>query len=366
MLSTFALDARKYFDFGIGTYIRHLVQEYALLKPARPFHLYVTPEDAPSIEVPEEWKKSVVPYGKYSLEEIFLLGRKVRANGVSVFHSPHYTLPFGLKGRSVVTIHDLIHLRFPQFFSSAQRAYSFMMIRHAISDARYVITDSEFTKRDILRSFRVDEQKIVPIHLGVADSFRTLDRGAVERYRARVGLERPYLLFVGNTKPHKGLNVLLEAFARILKTHPDVDLVIAGGSLGDDPRLKSLVQGAAFNGHVKNLRRLSDDDLVLLYNGAEMMLLPSLYEGFGLPALEAMACGTPVIVSNAASLPEVVGDGALICEAGSVGSLTAAIISVLTDNGVRSELIRKGSARATLFSWKATAQKTVQLYDTMV
>lgn len=359
------IDIRKYYDFGIGTYIRHLIQEYALLKPARSFHLYVTPEDAPSIEVPEHWEKSIVPYGKYSLGEIFLLGRNVRANGVSVFHSPHYTLPFGLKGKSVVTVHDLIHLRFPQFFSRAQRAYSFMMIRHAINDARYVITDTEFTKQDILRSFRVDERKIVPIHLGVAGSFRIVDRGVVERFRSRTGLERRYLLFVGNTKPHKGLHVLLDAFAGILKNYSDLDLVISGGSVGDDPRLKSLVEEAQFNGRVKNFRRLSDDDLVLLYNGAEMLLLPSLYEGFGLPALEAMACGIPVIVSNAASLPEVVGDGALICEAGSVESLSAAMTSLLGDSALRNELIRKGIDRAGKFSWETTARKTVDLYDAM-
>ena len=364
-MALIALDARKYYDFGIGTYIRHLIREFALLKPTRPFQLYVTPEDAPSIGIPEGWKKSVVPYGKYSLEELFLLGKKVRSNGASVFHSPHYTLPFGLKGRSVVTVHDLIHLRFPQFFTLAQRAYSYMMIRHAINDAQYVITDSEFTRQDILRSFRVDERKIVPIHLGVADSFRTVDRGPVERFRSKASLERRYLLFVGNTKPHKGLHVLLDAFATILNTYPDIDLVIAGGSVGEDARLRSLVEAVQFKGRIKNLQRLSDDDLVFLYNGAEMLVLPSLYEGFGLPALEAMACGTPVIVSDAASLPEVAGDGALICQVGSVDSLSAAIRSLLGDSVLRREMIRKGSARAKTFSWQSTARKTLELYDSI-
>jgi glycosyltransferase involved in cell wall biosynthesis len=359
-----ALDARKYHDFGIGTYIQHLIREYASMQPIRDFLLFIAPEDATTIVVPEGWRTSVVPYGKYSLGEMFLLGRRVKANNVSVFHSPHYTLPFGLKSPSVVTIHDIIHLRFPQFFSPVQRAYSYGMIRHAIRDARFIITDSEFTKQDILRSFRADEQKIVPIHLGVSEQFRQKnDPSEAESFKSKFRLERPYILFVGNTKPHKGLHVLLRAFKEVLAVVSDIDLVFVGGPVSGNESLQRLINGFDVAGKVKSLGRLPEEELVLAYGGAEMLVLPSLYEGFGLPALEAMACGIPVVVSDAASLPEIAGDAAIICDTGKSGAFADAITALLRDSRLKAEMIKRGLKHARTFSWKVTAQKTMDVYN---
>ncbi len=358
------IDSRKYYDFGIGTYIRHLIREYAAQRPSRDFLLFVAPEDAKTIIIPNGWKSTVVKYGKYSLSEMFLLGRKVRASNVSVFHSPHYTLPFGLASRSVVTVHDLIHLRFPQFFSPLHRAYSYVMIRHAIQDSQFVITDSEFTKLDILRSFPVKEEKIIPIHLGVSKRFKVVDDPSeIAQFRSRYGLSRQYILFVGNTKPHKGLEVLLRAFKSIVPFFPEVELVFVGGLLNTDKRLESTVSQSEFTGKVRSLGALSDEDLVLAYNAAEMLVLPSLYEGFGLPALEAMACGIPVIVSNAGSLPEIVGNAAIVCETGNQGSFAEAMISLLRDPELKNRLIDLGKKHVAKFSWQVTAQKTMDVYD---
>jgi Glycosyltransferase len=363
-MSVIALDARKYFDFGIGTYIRHLIREYVSMQSDREFLLYLGPEEAKTIVVPSGWKTCVVPYGKYSLSELFLLGRKVRASNISVYHSPHYTLPFGLASRSVVTVHDLIHLRFPQFFSPLHRAYSYVMIRHAVQDSQFVITDSEFTKLDILRSFRIKEEKIIPIHLGVSKRFKVVDDPSkIAQFRSRFGLSRQYILFVGNTKPHKGLEVLLRAFKSIIPVFPEVELVFVGGLLNNDKRLESILSQPEFTGKVKALGTLSDEDLVLAYNAAEMLVLPSLYEGFGLPALEAMACGIPVIVSNAGSLPEIVGDAAIVCETGNHGSFAEAMTSLLRDPQLKNRLIELGKKHVVRFSWQLTAQKTMNVYD---
>ncbi len=363
-MSVIALDARKYFDFGIGTYIRHLIREYASMQSLRDFLVYLGPEEAKTIVVPSGWKTCVVPYGKYSLSELFLLGRNVRASNISVYHSPHYTLPFGLASRSVVTVHDLIHLRFPQFFSPLHRAYSYMMIRHAVHDSQFVITDSEFTKRDILRTFRIKEEKIVPIHLGVSKKFNVIaDPSEIAQFRTRFALSRQYILFVGNTKPHKGLEVLLRAFKSIALSFPEVELVFVGGLLSNDKRLESIVRESEFAGKVRALGSLSDEDLVLAYNAAEMLVLPSFYEGFGLPALEAMACGTPVIVSNAGSLPEIVGDAAIVCQTGNHGLFAEAMTSLLRDTQLKNSLIDKGKHHVPKFSWQLTAQRTMNVYD---
>lgn len=359
-----ALDARKYFDFGIGTYIRHLIREYADMQSIRDFLLYLGPEDAKTLVVPSEWKTCIVPYGKYSLSEMFLLGRKVRASNISVYHSPHYTLPFGLRSRSVVTVHDLIHLRFPEFFSPLHRAYSYVMMRHAVHDSQFVITDSEFTKMDILRSFRIKEEKIIPIHLGVSKRFHAInDPFEVAQFRARFDLRQQYILFVGNTKPHKGLRDLLRAFKSIIPVFPEVELVFVGGLLSHDRHLESIAGQSEFSGKIRALGSLGDEDLVLAYNAAEMLVLPSLYEGFGLPALEAMACGIPVIVSNAGSLPEIVGDAAIVCERGNYGSLAEAMTSLLRDSQLKNNLIELGKKHVVKFSWRLTAEKTMNVYD---
>ena len=363
-MSLTAFDARKYNDFGIGTYIRSLITEYAAMKVSRPFLIYFSPEDSRTVTLPAGWESAVAPYGKYSIGEVFQFGRQINKRNVSVFHSPHYTLPIGLKGRSVVTIHDLIHLKFPQIFSILQRSYSFGMIWHAIHDSRFVITDSEFTKRDILQSFRVPEEKIIPIHLGVSEEFhREISHQQVGDFRAKYHLERPYILFVGNTKPHKGLSVLLQSFNETRSLFPDIELVIVGGTLDGDAGVQKLIQSASLSERVRILGRLSHEELILAYKGAEMFVLPSLYEGFGLPALEAMACGVPVIVSDAGSLPEVVGNAAIICKSGDHGMFGEAMIYLLRDPALRTSMVERGKSRSKLFSWRETARKTLKVYQ---
>lgn len=358
------IDARKYFDFGIGTYISHLVDRLAALSSPHTFRLLVSPGDAPNIAPPAGWESETIAYGKYSVSEILLLGRNVRSHGGPfVFHSPHYTLPMGLKNRSVVTIHDLIHLRFPQVFSLAQRAYARGMIGHAVKSARYVITDSEFTRQDILRSFKTSEDKVVAVPLGVSDRFRVLSDSQKEQFRIRNNLSRPYILFVGNPKPHKGIDVLLRSFAAIAPKYPEYDLLFVGGKPPVDVLGGVDATGAAMGARIRSVGHVSDDDLVGYYNCAEMLVLPSLYEGFGLPALEAMACGTCVIVSDAASLPEIVGDAALIFHSNDQTSLAERIKSLLNNTALRRTMIERGKEQARKFPWERTARETLTIYE---
>ncbi len=363
-MALIAIDVRKYNDYGIGTYIRNLVEQLALLDTLHRFSLFVAPEDEKTESFPKGWNITPVHYGKYSLSELLFFAGKARAQGVSVFHSPHYTLPFGLKGKSVVTIHDLIHLRFPEYFSLLQRSYSYGMIWHALRDARFVITVSEFTKRDILRTFRVHEDKIVVIPLGVSEQFHMkADPSRMEDFKSKFSLAHTYILFVGNTKPHKGLDILLRAFKEVNVLFPDVDLVFAGARSGTDRSVQELAIGLGLSKKVKLLGRISNEDLALAYEGAEMFVLPSRYEGFGLPALEAMASGVPVIVSDKGSLPEVVGDAALICKSENHGMFADAMINLLRDPALRTDMSSKGKKHSKEFLWSVTAQKTLDVYE---
>ncbi|MGA7159590.1 MAG: glycosyltransferase family 1 protein [Bacteroidota bacterium] len=358
------IDVRKYYDFGIGTYIQHLIGEYAKMQTSHHFLLFAGPEDAKTVDIPAGWRTFVVPYGKYSFGEIALFGHRINASDVSVFHSPHYTLPFGLKCKSIVTIHDLIHLRFPQYFSLLQRSYSYGMIWHATRDARFIITDTEFTKHDILQSFRVKEEKIIPIPLGVSEQFHSKPtHSQLEDFKLKFKVEYPFILFVGNSKPHKGVSILLHAFKEVLASFPDINLVFVGGPLSSDKTFHELMNNLGISKKVRSLGRISNEDLILAYNSAEMFVLPSLYEGFGLPALEAMASGTPVVVSNAGSLPEIVGNAAIVCESGNHGMFADAMMNLHRNPALKEEMIKKGKERSRSFSWQVTAKKTLEVYD---
>jgi glycosyltransferase involved in cell wall biosynthesis len=365
-MAVIAIDGRKYFDFGIGTYIQQLVKSLSLLKTKHSFLLYIDPADKSSILLPPGWTMAEVDFGKYSVSEIGMFGRRARKDRVDVFHEPHYTLPVGMKDSSVVTIHDIIHLRFPQFFGKFQRLYSHSMIWHSLRNSRFVIADSEYTKKDILSTFRTPPDKIKVIHLGVGEQYQSLgDRDRIEEFRKRFRIDRPFVLYVGNVKPHKGIDTLLSAF-NVVWRKEDLDLVLVGGSIRQDPLLQSLAVEFGMEDRIKELGRVKDDDLVTAYNAAEMLVLPSRYEGFGLPALEAMACGTPVIVSDAASLPEIVGNAAIVFKVGSVGELADGFLRLRKEVSMRQEMVMKGIDHATKFTWTETAAQTVAIYDQIV
>jgi glycosyltransferase involved in cell wall biosynthesis len=359
-----AIDARKYFDFGIGSYLQNLISALPDLRSNHTYSLLVAPNDIQRIACPQEWTKHSTPYKRYSLGELMLLGRQARRLGADILHEPHYTLPIGLKGRSVVTIHDLIHLKMPQFFSPAQRAYARTVIGHAVRHAGAVIVDSQKTKDDILEMFKVKEQDVEVIHLGVRPMFRKLeDRSVVERFLSAAELKRPYVLYVGNVKPHKNIPRLLSAFAQIRSQRDDLELVFVGGSCKEERGLAEQAQRLGIIGAIRDLHHVSDEELICAYNGAEVLVLPSLYEGFGYPVLEAMSCGTPTVVSTAGSLPEIAGIASLMVDPTRPEQLAEAVLNVVRDPEMKRDLIAKGKINVQRFSWRATAGKTVDIYE---
>ena len=238
------------------------------------------------------------------------------------------------------------------------------MIWHALRAARLVITVSEYTKQDILRTFRVREDKIVSIPLGVSEQFhKRADPSDMADFKFKFKLDHPYVLFVGNMKPHKGVDVLLRAFKETSALFPDVELVFAGSSPDSETSVQEMINLLGLSKKIKSLGRISNKELALAYAGGEMFVLPSRYEGFGLPALEAMACGVPVIVSDKGSLPEVVGNAALICESENYGMFADAMINLLRDPSLKNEMTAKGEEHSKGFLWSVTAQKTLDVYE---
>lgn len=366
-MALIGLDGRKYFDFGIGTYIRHLVQAFYELRTSHSFVLFVSPEDKLQIQAPDGMSKVESRYGKYSVGEFVNYGTLIRRQQIDLFHEPHYTLPAGLKGRSVVTIHDLIHLKFPQYFNALQRTYAAFMMRYAVENAGAVIAVSKRTKEDILERFRVPDDRVHVIYNGVSNRFRKNERSdSLEHFKKSYALSEPFILYVGGLKPHKNIPVLLNAFKILRASHKEVNLVFAGEQFFEDVGLSNQAHELGVSNAIKDLGKLEGDDLVSLYNLADVVVLPSLYEGFGFSALETMACGTPVIVSDRGSLPEIVGDGAIIFEAEKPESFAEALKRVLDDTHLQSQLIERGLKQASKFSWKETASKTLQLYESLL
>lgn len=355
------IDVRKYSDFGIGRYIQSLLSVYDT-HAEHEWVLFTSPDEERAVRSSHRGKVVVNGSSKYSLGELITVSRQANEQRCDVFHAPHYTLPFGLKGKRVVTIHDLIHIRFTEYFSPPKRQVARALLRHACKASDAVIVDAEFTKQDILRDFDISPEKIHPIYLGVSPAFRPADEAPGTRDKlAILGLRRPYLLYSGALKRHKNLPLLFRAFARIVADH-DLDLVLTGENIRDTPDLARLAGELGIETRILDLGRAAKDELVFLYQHARALVMPSLYEGFGLPLVEAMACGTPVVGANATTIPEILGGAGLLFDPKDPGDLARVLVSVLADEVLRAELRQKGLARAGMFSWHKCADETLRVY----
>jgi alpha-1,3-rhamnosyl/mannosyltransferase len=262
---------------------------------------------------------------------------------------------------SIVTCYDLIPLIYPQYFTAIQRLIFRTAHFLALRASRVILAISQATKNDLVRFFRVDPQRIIVTPLAADAHFKPPAQAARDRVRQQYALPDRYVLYFGSNKPHKNMPRLIEAFARS-DVKDQAGLVIAGQWDERYPQAKDLVKQLYLKEHVRFLGPVKDADLPALYCGAAVFVFPSEYEGFGLPVLEAMACGAPVVCGNRSSLPEVAGDAALLCDPHDPEALARAIEQTLTDRDLRTTLQQRGLARASQFSWEQTARQTLSTY----
>jgi glycosyltransferase involved in cell wall biosynthesis len=361
-----AIDARKLHDFGIGTYVQNLLRHLARLDADTEYVLFCRREDREALSaLGPNFRPAVESAAPYSiLEQISVPARLLRER-VDLFHSPHYVLPPLTACKSVVTIHDCIHLMFPQYLpNKLAYGYAKTFMWWAAHGSGRVLTVSEASKRDILRYFHIPEQKITVIHNGLDDRFRTPPPEAeVHRVRERFQLQEQFVLYAGNVKPHKNVERLIEAFHHLRTIgFTQLKLLIIGNDISRYATLRRAIHTHNLHKYVRVLGFVPDQTLAILYRLASVFVFPSLYEGFGLPPLEAMACGTPVVTSNVSSLPEVVGDAAVLVDPYDARSIAEGIRRVLVDESLRRDLQARGVAHAHSFSWEQAARRVREIY----
>ena len=312
------IDVRKLHDFGIGTYIRNLLRQLARLDHDTEYVLFSEPDDCGALDsLGENFRTVAETAGKYSFAEQLKIPLAIRREGVTLFHAPHYVLPPLVRCKSVVTIHDCIHLMFPQYLPNRlSLAYARTSISLAARRATRVLTVSESSKRDILRFVDVPPDNIDVIYNSYDERFGVEPKEEdVVRVRERYQLHDQFVLYAGNVKPHKNLERLIEAFDLVRQRGLDhLKLVLIGDDISKYTALRRAVHRHQLHKYVRFLGYLPEETLAVMYRLASVFVFPSLYEGFGLPPLEAMASGTPVVTSNVSSLPEVAGNAAVLVD----------------------------------------------------
>ncbi len=377
------IDARWIFPeiTGIGTYTQELIRHIARIDSENAYVLYFDNQEV--LERTFEFAglsdmtnvhTRMLNYGLFSAANQLRMPGALRKDGIDLFHSTNYMIPFPSFPRRrsrrrikcVVTIHDLIPMIFPDHAPRSRKSRFFPLYRRlmyevgARSDA--IITVSSSSKQDIIGHLRIPvsgRDKVISIPEGVSEMYSPGTRKVVKNGKC--------ILYVGRQDPYKNVAGLIEAFEKVIRNRiPEARLRIIGPR---DPRYRDvdeMIESRQLGDAVRWTGYVDGEELIRAYREADVFVLPSRYEGFGLPVLEAMACGTPVICSNRSSLPEVAGDAAVLVDPDDIEGLTGAIVSVLTDSDRSDRLRVKGLQRAALYSWRRTAEETLEVYKKAV
>lgn len=347
---------------GIGRYVVNLVQGLLRVVPTLPITLVQSPVSIEPSNLPDLPRISC-PVSPFSASQQWVVPRLLRQGHVNLYHSPYYLMPYRPGLPTVVTFYDVIPLVYPKYFHPFQRLLFRGTHLLASMAATRIIAISEATRADLIRHIRIRPEKIVVIPLGVDSHFHPRRREEIIQIRQKYGLPEKYLLYLGSNKPHKNLERLVDAYQQIGDPfRSKVKLVIAGLWDRRYDGAKKMANAAGVKDRVQFVGRIEEADLPALYSGAMLFVFPSLREGFGLPVLEAMACGTTVVCSNRSGLSEVAGGAALLINPEDTHHLAEGIDRVLRDEDLRHELTERGLKRAKLFTWEKTTERTLTLY----
>lgn len=350
---------------GNETYIRNLIEGLKAVDAENEYVLHVTHRETQEKALgtlPANFKLGDLWPASPAVRIPFSTPLRLRKDRTQVY-SAQYVSPPICPAKSVLVIHDISFEYFPQYFKTLERWRLKLLTPFSARIASHILACSESTKRDLVKFYGIPPDKISVVYYGKSPIFREhRNPEDLDRIRKKYGIEGPYLLYVGNLQPRKNLKRLIAAFGRLKKDRSIRERLVIVGK-------RTWLQSEAFGAIDESLKNdilitgyVPEEDLPLLYSAAEVAVYPSIFEGFGFPVLEAMACGTPVITSNTSSLPEVAGDAAILVDPYSEDAIAAAIQRVLSEPGLRAELKRKGLEQAARFSWEKAARETLDIF----
>jgi glycosyltransferase involved in cell wall biosynthesis len=347
---------------GNETYIRNLLNCFAVLDRKADFVAYLSREDAFD-EVPERFHKRRVAINPF-VRLGFDLPRRLRQDRPNLLHV-QYTAPVFCPVPLVVSVHDVSFLEHPEYFTPFRALQLRCTVHRTVRSAARVLTPSQFSKRRILDAYGLDDEKVQVLPNGVCSSFHPISREIARRsVQSSLGLKVPFVLTVGDLQPRKNHVSLIRAFEQLVRAYPQLPqhLVIVGKQTWHAEAIRAFARKSSVSDRIHFTGFVSDADLLKLYGACDLFVYPSFYEGFGLPILEAMACGRAVACSNTSAMPEVADSAALLFDPHSVDDILLSMRDLLLNPELRARMERLGAQRAPMFSWEKSAAKTLELY----
>jgi glycosyltransferase involved in cell wall biosynthesis len=347
---------------GNEVYVRSLLKGFAAVDRESEFIAYLSMDEAKAWVPPQFSVRRIA--GNPCIRLGCDFAYKLRRDRAELLHV-QYTAPLGCSIPVVVSVHDVSFLERPDYFPLHRALQLRLTVQHTISKAARILTASEFSRDSIARAYDLDPDRITVMPNAAADCFHPMRREvATARIRERFHIAAPFILSVGDLQPRKNHMGLIEAFGRLMRANPHLPhhLILAGKDTWNGRQVRDAAKHSGVADRIRFLGFVSDDDLLHLYNACELFCFPSFYEGFGLPVLEAMACGAPVICSNTSAIPEVADGAALFFNPHDAEQIARAMLDLILHSELRARMCRLGLQRATHFSWKKTAQETLDVY----
>ena len=374
-MAIIAIDYTPAYDQGggIGRLVRELITALAHEDSQTPYRLFVAGASRSKLPLPPgpnftwhpiplsaEWMARLWQRARLPLPVNWLTGP------IDLYHATDFVLPpVGRGVKTILTVHDLSFIRVPETAAPNLRAYLNVVVPRSVQKADHIIADSQATKDDLCALYGTAPDKITVLLSGVDPRFAPVtDEAVLKSIRARYGIgEQPYIFCIGTVQPRKNYSRVIQALAALRAEGLDLQLVIAGGKGWLEDEMYRTLRETHMQDHVHRIGFARDEDLPALYSGATLTAFPSLYEGFGLPILESMACGTPVVTANVSSLPEVAGEAALMVDPYDVPALTDAMRRLITDKALRGVLIQRGYEQVKQFTWAKAASQLRAIYE---
>ena len=365
------IDARFYNESGVGRYLRNLIYNLKALDKKNEYVIFLLPEDYKKFEASGNFQVVCADFKWYGFAEQFKFPKLLNKYRLDLVHFPHFNVPIFYAGDFVVTIHDLIHQHFqmkrvtrlnPLFYIFKHFGYK-RVFKNAITKSKKTLVPSNYVSDLLVREWKVSEKKITVTPEAVDNNISLIagkiNKNRIEQIIKKFNIRSPYIFYVGNAHPHKNIEGLIKTFLILRRKYQHLQLVLSGSDHYFWQRIRKEYQ----HKDIIFTNQVSDEELVALYKGAQVFVLPSFEEGFGIPLLEAMVCGAPVVSSNRGSLPEVGADAAFYFNPIDLTDMTDKIGQVLRSEKLRRDLIKKGNERIKLFSWEKLAKQTLEIYN---